>query len=646
MYEITSKRGRSSRGYCRLLAAALLVLALVGISLSPAQPSPDEPSPSADVTPGCVVDTTGILGWWRGEDDLSAQVGSSLVGSAGFGDAVVGRGLVFDPDSSAVVEGFPTVGTAVTVEAWLRLDDIGVTQAVVTRWAFPSSDDSARSFGLLAEPGGFLSWQTDETTARRPDELRAFVPEIFDGSFHHVAATWDSAQTVVYVDGLVVTSRAAQGGILNAAASTPLRVGGKSGLGSPFSLVGELDEPTVWARALDASEVAAINTAGGSGKCNFIPVEQAKLTSVSAANDRFGQSVGVSGSTLVVGAPFSSIATQFAGAAYVYVGNGMTWGLQATLVASDAALVNYFGWSVSIDGDTLVVGSNRNNGNRGAAYVFTRVGMTWTQQAKLVAADAAPNDEFGYSLAIRGDTIVVGAPRDDDAGDGSGSAYVFTRSGTTWTQESKLVAADAAIGDDFGLSVGIDGDTAVVGSHYDDDAGDGSGSAYVFTRSATVWTQQAKLVPSDGEIADDFGLAVGVSGDTAVVGSHRDDDAGANSGSAYVFTRTASTWSQLTKLTSADAAAGDEFGYSVSVSGSTIAVGAYVEGGPTVEAGSVYIFTRGGTVWTELTKLVASDGAPGDRFGSAVAVSGTVVIGAYLDDNPGNNSGSAYVFAP
>ncbi len=158
-----------------------------------------------------------------------------------------------------------------------------------------------------------------------------------------------------------------------------------------------------------------------------------------------------------------------------------------------------------------------------------------TQETKLSASDAAARDRFGRSVAIAGDTVVVGTPRDDEAGRSSGAAYVFTRSGTTWAQEAKLTASDAAAKDRLGRRVAIAGDTVVVGAAGDDDAGSSSGAAYVFTRSSTTWTEAAKLTASDGAAGERSGRSVAIAGDTVVVGTPRDDEAGSTSGAAYVF---------------------------------------------------------------------------------------------------------------
>ena len=218
------------------------------------------------------------------------------------------------------------------------------------------------------------------------------------------------------------------------------------------------------------------------------------------------------------------------------------------------------------------------------------------EQAKLTAGDAAAGDRFGRSLSVSGDTAVVGAHLDDDAGSSSGSAYIFERDqggGGNWGQAAKLAAIDAAAGDQFGFSVSVSGDTAVVGAVFDDDAGSGSGSAYIFERSGTVWTEQAKLTASDAAAFDQFGRSVSVSGDTAVVGAVFDDDNGTNSGLAYVFVRDAAgVWSQQAKLPASDGAAFDNFGSAVSVSGNTAVVGALNDGDAGSSSGSAYIFER------------------------------------------------------
>ena len=379
--------------------------------------------------------------------------------------------------------------------------------------------------------------------------------------------------------------------------------------------------------------------------------QSAKLTAVksdAAADDEFGYSVSIAGDTAVVGAKYNDDGGSSSGSAYVFVRNGMAWTLQQKLTAADAGAGDEFGCSVSVSGDTIIVGAYRDDdggGDSGAAYVFVRSGSAWTQQQKLTAADAAASDEFGCSVSISGDTAIVGAKRDDDGGSDSGSAYVFVRSGTTWTQQQKLTAADAAASDEFGVSISVSSDTAIVGSHFDDDGGSDSGSAYVFVRSGTTWSQQQKLTAADATASDRFGSSISVSGDTVIVGARFDDDGGSDSGSAYVFLRSGTTWTQQQKLTAADAGAGDEFGFSVSISGDIAVVGAYRDDDGGSDSGSAYVFVRSGTTWTQQKKLTAADAAASDYFGNSVSVSGNItIVGGIDDDDGGSNSGSAYIY--
>jgi hypothetical protein len=216
------------------------------------------------------------------------------------------------------------------------------------------------------------------------------------------------------------------------------------------------------------------------------------------------------------------------------------WTELQKLFAPDGGAGDSFGYSISLSGDTALIGSIASNGNvfdSGSAYVFTRTGTTWTQQAKLLATDGVSWDWFGHSVSLDGDTALIGAYQDDDNGVDSGSAYVFTRTGTTWTQQAKLLASDGVAGDWFGCSVSLSGDTALIGASGVIHAADVPGSTYVFTRTGTNWTQQAKLLASDGASRDWFGYSVSLNGDTALIGAAYDDDNGDNSGSAYMFTR-------------------------------------------------------------------------------------------------------------
>ena len=393
------------------------------------------------------------------------------------------------------------------------------------------------------------------------------------------------------------------------------------------------------------SSVVSVTT-----KSSFLPTgEKQKITaSDAAAGDYFGHSVSLSsdGSTALVGAQSKSSA---AGAAYIFTRSGSTWTQQAKLTASDAAGNDYFGVSVSLssDGSTALVGARGKSSNAGAAYVFTKSGSTWTEQQKITASDAAAGDYFGHSVSLSSDgsTALVGAYGKSSLHTSDGAAYIFTRSGSTWTQQAKLTASDAVVNDYFGYSVSLssDGSTALVGAYY---KSTDTGAAYIFTKSGSTWSQQQKITASDAVTGDRFGYSVSLSADgsTALVGAHRKYS---NIGAAYIFTRSGSTWTQQSILTASDAA-NDYFGWSVSLSGdgSTALVGAAYKSSNT---GAAYIFTRSGSTWTQQQKITASDAATQDFFGHSVSLSSdgsTALVGAHQED-PGSisNAGSAYFYA-
>ncbi|QDT00671.1 FG-GAP repeat protein [Adhaeretor mobilis] len=312
-----------------------------------------------------------------------------------------------------------------------------------------------------------------------------------------------------------------------------------------------------------------------------------------------------------------------------------------TKLTADGAAVgyfDYFGYSVAISGNTALVGAfgdDVGGNNSGSAYLFDVT--TGNQLAKLTANDAAAVDRFGGSVAISGNTALVGAFGNDDGGSSSGSAYLFDI--TTGNQLAKLTADDAAVSDSFGWSVAISGNTALVGAFLDNDGGGSSGSAYLF--DVSTGNQLAKLTAEDATAGDSFGYSVAINGNTALIGAHRDDDEGSDSGSAYLFDVT--TGNQLTKLTANDAAANDRFGFSVAISGGTAIVGAVFDDDGGSSSGSAYLFDV--TTGNQLAKLTASDAAGGDLFGHSVAMSGdTTLVGAHFNGNGRLGSGSAYLF--
>ena len=493
---------------------------------------------------------------------------------------------------------------------------------------------------------------------------------------------------------------------------------------------------------------------GGGSATTSTWSQQAYLKAANAeSGDNFGTSVAISGNTMVVGtvgedsnettitngsSASSDNSAPGAGAAYVFVRSGSTWTQQAYLKASNAEAQDFFGTSVAISGDTIVVGvpdeaSNETtitNGSSasadnsapgaGAAYVFVRSGTSWSQQAYLKAPNAEAGDNFGISVAISGDTLVVGAEAEasnqtsitngatassDNLASGAGAAYVFTRSGSSWSQQAYLKAPNAEADDLFGHSVAISGDTIVVGANTEssnqttitngstassDNSASEAGAVYVFVRSGTSWSQQAYLKAPNAEVGDNFGGSVAISGDTIVVGADGEDspqttitngstasadNSAAGAGAAYVFVRSGSSWSQQAYLKAPNTNAGDNLGYSVAISGDTIVVSAHQEessqttitNGSTAssdnsasEAGAAYVFVRSGTNWSQQAYLKAPNANTDAVFGRSVAISGdTIVVGANEEDsnqtsitngntasadNSAFNAGAAYAF--
>ena len=377
-----------------------------------------------------------------------------------------------------------------------------------------------------------------------------------------------------------------------------------------------------------------------------------KITaSDAAAYAQFGWSVAKSGDVIVVGAVFfDDIDDHSNQAVYVYrtSDGGATYDEIAKLTAAALAWDSGFGQSVAIDGDTIVVGT----AYKATVYIF-RIADGGVNEVTTLTPDVAwPENTFGRSVAIDGGTVVVGAWKDGPVSEGL--AYVFRTSdgGTTYDQVAVLTADDAAAGDHFGFSVEIDGDTVLVAAQQMPNGG--PGAAYIFRTSdgGASYDQVAKLTASDGALDDRFSAFLAIEGGTVVIGAPRDDDAGTNSGSAYVF-RTNDGWatySFVAKLTADDAAAGDYFVKEVEIEDGVVAIGACAPPGIEPSGGeAVYIFhaSDDGLTYSQVAKLTAADGVAGDRFGQSLAMDGgTIVVGAMRDEDAGNRTGSVYVFSP
>lgn len=367
-----------------------------------------------------------------------------------------------------------------------------------------------------------------------------------------------------------------------------------------------------------------------------------------AEQDHFGYSVAIDGDTAVVGA-YQKDGTSLidVGAAYVYVRNGGTWSQQQKLVAGTPIQNAAFGQAVAVSGNTIAVGApfdDNGQTSAGAVYVFTRSGSVWTELTKLAGAQTSSGDRFGWSLALEGDTLVAGAKTDDVGSVNNGGAlYVFTRTAGVWSaQGSRLSASDAQEDDQLGVSVALYADTLVAGA---EGVAADSGAAYVFTRSGGVWTQRTRLQAASPAPSNFFGRAVAIDAGTIVVGEFGRTS---NTGAAHVFVGSGDSWTFQVELTAADVAGGDAFGHAVAVRGDLALVGAYDEesGSSPANRGAVYAFRRSGGVWTQPDKYLASDASSGDRLGFGVALSpGAAISGAPNDLSGGfAEAGSAYVY--
>ncbi len=352
----------------------------------------------------------------------------------------------------------------------------------------------------------------------------------------------------------------------------------------------------------------------------------------STAWDWFGASVAVSGRTIVAGAPAAPLLSSGVGRAYVFTETATGWRQRATLKAPDTVGPDWFGDAVAVSGGTIVVGApaiSALSSGLGRAYVFTETATGWRQTAQLEGATGAVGDSFGASVAISDGTIVVGAPSHASK---AGAAYVFTNSGQGW-QVTEIKGSDTVAKDDFGDAVAVSGSTIVVGAfgHKSE-----AGRAYVFTKGPGGWHQSAELFGSGTVAGDAFGDAVAVGGRIIAVGAGL---AASDTGRVFLFTKKAKGWHEIAKLEGSDAVDKDDFGDSVAVSGNTVVVGTFAQGS---SAGRAYLFTKTTTGWHQSAVLTSGPSeATDNEFGYSVAISGTTIaVGA-----KGQNSGAGRAYA-
>jgi len=384
------------------------------------------------------------------------------------------------------------------------------------------------------------------------------------------------------------------------------------------------------------------------------PIETVKiLADDGVAGDYFGTSAAISGDWALVGSFLAFGNSRHSGTAHAFKNIEGVWTQVDKFVPESLTSSNHFGGSISISGDTAIIGAkgaDENGDFSGTAYIFKLIEGEWTQQVQLLASDGARGDAFGSSVSIDGDTAIISSPGDADDGAYTGSAYIFTRTNGLWTQQAKLLSPFPAAGDEFGTSVSIEGNSAFVGVPGADEIGSNSGIVYEYSRAGNIWSQTAKLMPDDGTVGDIFGHSVAIDGDTAVVGANWDDVNGEESGSAYVFINNKGSWTQQAKLLPADGAMGDHFGGTISIDADTVVISAREadvksDGEMLYNTGAAYVFTRTDGVWLQQTKLMAADRLENGSFGQSVANNGeTVIVGALGDNDNGIQAGAAYIF--
>lgn len=315
---------------------------------------------------------------------------------------------------------------------------------------------------------------------------------------------------------------------------------------------------------------------------------------------------------------------------------------QTILHPDQGDLDDRFGHAVAVSGNLALVGAPRAEGkgtDSGAAYLFARQKNQWQQIGRLTASDGDPGDWFGYSVSLSGNTAVIGSVFDDDLGTDAGAAYVFTFDGMDWVQTAKLLAENGQSQDFFGIAISQSEGRILIGANHNDEVAPGGGAAYLFANENDNWQQIAQLTASDGGQNDQFGYAVSLSGNRALIGAYNHAVDGVRSGAAYVFEAQQNQWLETSKLIVADGQAGDDFGLAVSLDGETALIGA---SGKNNRTGMAYLFTMDTpTDWQLTASLSAKNGQPHDQFGSSVSLDQQqALIGA--PNALAGNTGSAY----
>lgn len=388
------------------------------------------------------------------------------------------------------------------------------------------------------------------------------------------------------------------------------------------------NEPARYATLAEASAAVRKMTASSQAGCNSYEEQQKLVSPETLTGTNFGDSVAISGNTAVIGAPWDVInGNNRQGSAFVFVRTGTTWSFQQKLTASDGGFDDRFGQSLALSGDTILIGAPLHdvgsNANQGAAYVFFRNGATWGLQQKLLLAGGGFLDNFGTNVALDGDTAAITSSRTQPNQQGGG-VHVFFRIGTGWGPQQSLLTSDGVNASAFGSSLAISGETILVGAPLTViDATINRGVAYAFVRNGVTWSQQQRLAPAIPLESGSFGQSVALQGNSAVIGVPG-EAIGSNSGqgAAYIFTRTGTTWTQQQKLIAADGQAGERFGVSVGISQDTALIASSGNSQPFMGETAAYVFRRTGTTWSLLQQLMTSEG----KGASLVSVSSTTAL--------------------
>jgi hypothetical protein len=376
-------------------------------------------------------------------------------------------------------------------------------------------------------------------------------------------------------------------------------------------------------------------------------VEQKVTAADGAAGDIYGAAVAIDGDLAIVCNEWDDPKGTDSGSIYAYSWDGSAWQFDQKLTPTDGQGGDNFGRAVWLDGNRAVVTAHWDDdkgNNAGSAYYLEYNGTLWVQKQKLTASDGQPFDRFGNSVSFEGNWLAIAAWLEDTNGSSAGAVYMFRWNGSSWVQDQKLQAPDAAGGDQFGRYVSLSGSKVLIGAWKDDAPSTDSGSAYVFRYNGAEWTLEQKLAAPDGASQDYFGWGCALRDDVAVVGAYWDDDLGTNSGSAYVYRYNGATWNFEQKLLPSDGVAQDWFGYTTVITGNRIVVASMVAPAGT-GSGYAYVFRFNGNQWVEKAKIVPFDGADQDKFGFHLAADdGLVLVGAWRDDDHGSDSGSAYFY--